>query len=108
MDVARQLKSSMPHCAASLSKAEAQSRGGTKKPRGEPTGSNRSKDRRETMQSEGGLPELLQGQQPEGRLGRIGTTPDTRNVFAEPSVAVSVVRLKRTWSLSRTTAVSIG
>lgn len=48
------------------------------------------------------------GQQPEGRFGRMGTTPDTRKVLAEPSVAVRVVRLKRTWSLSRTTAVSVG
>ena len=47
------------------------------------------------------------GQQPAGRLGRMGTMPVTRTVELEPSLAVSVLPLKRIWLASRCTDVSV-
>lgn len=49
----------------------------------------------------------MRDQHPSGRLGRMGTMPVTRRVLLEPSVAVSVLLVKRTWSLSRATTVSV-
>ena len=45
-------------------------------------------------------------QQPLGRPVRMGTMPLTLSVAPEPSLAVSVLLVKRTRSLSRSTAVS--
>lgn len=85
------------HCAALLPPRDwlHDHRPQQKSPRCDHSGGQTGRRDRGGRQVNGGM-KLPQDQQPNGRFGRMGTMPVTRKVAVEPSVAVSVLPLKRT------------